>query len=181
MKNTNSTIASAPQSCQVDCSYTDLWSYFTNDTEDCTVFVDEFLPALLAKILNEEIKINLWPHNFNTFKVQGPLYTEELLLQLPENYLFVNQIDFYKNIRQLLEKQKRGEKGILITNGRSNTFFLKDKDEIFAVMLFWVEKSILWRRKNVWSVRAVNIAEHLPQEKFSTRLCWSLDSKVFLP
>lgn len=179
MKNISNALIATPQSCTVNCPYTDLWSYFTNDIE---VFSDEFLPDILANVPVREAEVDLWSHtNLDFLEVKDILYIEELLLQLPENYLFENQIVFYENIRQLLDKQKHGEKGTLVTNGRANTFFLRVDDQVFSVKLFWVEKSILWRRKNVWSVRASNIAEHFPKEKSLSRLRWGGGSKIFLP
>ena len=61
----------------------------------------------------------------------------EIGVELPEGYVFEDVDAFLVHLATLIEGQWGGKEGTLLNNGYANIFYVKVKDEVFAVRIHW--------------------------------------------
>ncbi len=89
-------------------------------------------------------KLSTPPTHVYSIDVPEEINEEQIQSRLPNGYLFEGTDTFVCMLAALISTQSTGEKGVLLTNGYANVFYVKVR-RVFSVHVYWPPSLKEWQ------------------------------------
>ena len=121
-----------------------------------------FRDSILSSAADEDVSANVTTVGYSDLSESS--HNVEIDIDVPEYSIFEDVDTLLVRLVTLIESQKDGEKGVLLSNGHPNIFYVKVADNTLVVHLDWSERGARWR---LYSYRLVDARWNIGDRVFS--------------
>ncbi|MDD2935363.1 MAG: hypothetical protein PHX25_02705 [Candidatus Pacebacteria bacterium] len=107
------------------------------------LLIAELFSDRILSVTKKTIKMSV--ARVRSFNLSKPMSDPEILKEVGDEYVYKDASEFWSVLTVMISRQPQGEGGYLLSDGTSNIFYVRGKNnEIFPTLVYWDSDHRLW-------------------------------------